>query len=209
MMRTGERARHPDMDTSLSLLQSLQSSDDSKSWEVLNHLYRPMIRNWLARNDVRVDDQEDVVQEVLIHVAKHVAEFRHSGQRGAFRSWMKRVTINRLRNFSRKNANRTLSVGGSDFEKFLEKWADPSSLEANFWRNEYQQSVISYVLNIVKKRFRQNVYQAFYQTAILNEDVETVARELEMTEAAVYTARSRVLRAVRTLKQGILEGNDA
>ena len=196
------------METSLSLLKSLQSSDDSKSWGVLDRLYRPLIHNWLARNEVRSDDQEDVVQEVLLNVAKHVRKFEHSGQRGSFRSWLKKITINCLRNYGRKHANRVLSIGGSDFEEFLRKWADPESLEAEFWDEEYEQNLIKFILTVAKKRFRKNVFEAFYQTAIQRQDVADVAKNLGMTEAAIYTARSRVLRMIRTLKQGMSDEED-
>ena len=193
------------MDTSATLLESLQSQDESESWMILNQLYGPMIRHWLSRNQVRIDEQDDVVQEVLVLVARKIEQFEHSGRTGAFRNWLKQITINTLRNHGRKKSNQLLGVGGSDFERFVNQWEDPNSQVSKLWRQEYRQSVITYLLDIAKRKFSDSTYQAFYETAVLNRDVESVGEELEMSVAAIYTARSRVLKELRRLKEGICD----
>ena len=193
------------MDTSATLLESLQRSDDSQSWMILNDLYGPMIRNWLGRNNVRTGEQDDVAQEVLVLVSQKIGEFEHSGRTGAFRNWLKQITINCLRNHARKRANRQAAVGGSDFEAFLNAWADPKSQVSKLWRQEYQQNVIAYALRVAQQKFTEQTFQAFHMTAMLNENPDDVAEKLDMSVAAVYTARSRVLKELRQLKQGICD----
>ena len=101
------------MDTSRSLLESLRNPDDAESWAVLNQLYRPLIQKWLARNEVGIADHDDIAQEVLVLVSTKINTFEHSGQTGAFRNWLKQITINCLRNYQRKQANRHRAVGGN------------------------------------------------------------------------------------------------
>ncbi len=193
------------MDTSATLLESLQSPDESESWLILNQLYGPLIRNWLQRNHVRLDDHDDVVQEVLVQVSKKIDQFQHSGRVGAFRNWLKQITINCLRNYGRKRANKQIPVGGSDFEEFVNQWADPNSQISRVWRVEYQQSVVAYLLHVAQQKFSQKTYQAFYETAVLNREANEVAEQLDMSVAAIYTARSRVLKELRNLKHGICD----
>ena len=57
------------MDTNLTLLQSIKKSKGTHSWKIMNELYRPMIRKWLQRLHVRVDDEDD-----LNHYEYHVIE---------------------------------------------------------------------------------------------------------------------------------------
>jgi len=197
------------MDTSASLLESLQNPDESESWALLNQLYGPLIRKWLSRNEVWIAEHDDIAQEVLVQVAGKINEFEHSGRTGAFRGWLKQITINCLRNYQRKQANRQQPVGGSDFERFINEWEVPRSRLSQAWHEEYQQSVMAYLLQVARKKFSDKTYRAFYETAILNRDAESVSQELNMSVPAIYTARSRVLKELRQLKKGICDDDSS
>ncbi|MFN7840575.1 MAG: sigma-70 family RNA polymerase sigma factor, partial [Pirellula sp.] len=45
----------------------------------------------------------------------------------------------------------------------------------------------------------KETWDAFWRTAVLNENVEKVASELGLSRGAVYIARSRVTAKIRTL----------
>ena len=82
-------------ETRQSLLLRARTGE-TNAWKDLTDLYRPLILGWLNRQDVQARDLEDLSQEVLLSVVKHLPGFQHSGQRGAFRSWLEKTGVGRL-----------------------------------------------------------------------------------------------------------------
>lgn len=90
--------RDHDSDTSLTLLEQLGEQSDEHSWSRLYELYSPLLRAWLGRYEVQTADADDLIQEVLMVVSRELPDFRHNGRTGAFRNWLRRILVNRLRN---------------------------------------------------------------------------------------------------------------
>src|SRR5271168_3972256 len=84
-------------ETSATLLERLNDRSDSIAWRRLVDLYSPLINGWLHRHGVSTDDAEDLTQEVLAVIVREVSRFRHNGRVGAFRTWLRTITINCLR----------------------------------------------------------------------------------------------------------------
>src|SRR5262249_62190732 len=85
-------------DTRQSLLIRAQNGDGD-AWQNLITLYRPLIVGWLRRQGVRPDEVDDLAQDILLTVVKSLPAFSHSGQRGAFRCWLRTIARNRLIDF--------------------------------------------------------------------------------------------------------------
>jgi DNA-directed RNA polymerase specialized sigma24 family protein len=66
-------------ETRQSLLLRAQAGETT-AWKELTDLYRPLIRAWLNRQGVPARDLEDLGQEVLLSVVKHLPGFQYSGQ---------------------------------------------------------------------------------------------------------------------------------
>ncbi|MEM7477093.1 MAG: sigma-70 family RNA polymerase sigma factor [Planctomycetota bacterium] len=191
------------MDTQLSLLETLKRDGDNESWRLLSELYSPLVRRWLRRSNVRIDELDDLLQEVFLVVMDKIGSFKHEAQTGAFRNWLKKVTVNCLRNFIRKKGNKAFAMGGSGFDAFLHQCEDPQSRISQIWEEEHRRGVLAYLIKSVKPRFSAATYQAFYQTAILGKSSQEVADTLGMTRASVHTAKSRVLAEMRRMGQGL------
>src|SRR5262245_24682673 len=88
-------------ETPVSLLDRLRGSPDWSNWARFVRLCPPLIRYALRRQAVPVTDADDLVQEVLQVVVRELPQFRHNQQKGAFRAWLRTVTVHRLRNFWR------------------------------------------------------------------------------------------------------------
>src|SRR6516164_4011555 len=58
---------------------------EEEAWKDLTDLYRPLIIGWLNRQGVPAVDLEDLSQDVLLRVVKHLPAFEHSGNKGVFR----------------------------------------------------------------------------------------------------------------------------
>jgi len=79
-------------------------------------LYGPLLSHWLQRYGVHPSDIDDLVQDVLMVVSTSMKTFAHNGRPGAFRSWLRTILINRLRNFWRSRGQRPQVGGGSEVD---------------------------------------------------------------------------------------------
>lgn len=192
------------MDTSASLLESLRVAADEAAWETLCDLYSPLIRGWLTRLGAAPDDLDDLVQEVLVVVMRRVPDFRRE-RAGAFRSWLKTISGNCLRDHWRRKRKQGLTPGGSDFAELLAQLADPQSGLSKIWEQEYDKHVTQSLLQRIRHHFSEKTWTAFHRFTLEGASAETVAADLEMTTNAVFIAKSRVLAKLREYGRGLLD----
>ena len=194
-------------DTSITLLQRLQHSNDPENWERLMSLYRPLLTSWLRRYDVQVSDSDDLIQEVLMAVAKDLPTFDHNGRTGAFRAWLRSIMVNRLRNFWRSRGRQLQAQGGSDIQQRLAQLDDPSSEMSQLWNQQHDLHVAQQLLRQVEPDFTAQTWAAFTRVAIDGQRADAVAAELGISTNAVFIAKSRVLSRLRREAAGLIDSN--
>ena len=194
-------------ETSLSLLNRLQRSPESETWNRLVDLYAPLIRAWLRKYDVQESDAEDLVQEVLLAVSKDLGKFDHGGQPGAFRGWLKAILVNRLRKFWRARDRRPQARGGSDIDARLSQLDDPASEASRVWDRQHDQHVLRQLLALAEPHFAPSTWKAFSRVALDGARPEAVAKELGISLNAVCIAKSRVLSRLRQESEGLIESS--
>src|SRR5215470_6627652 len=118
------------MDTSASLLQRVRERNDAAGWERLVQLYTPLIRTWVGRHVPQSGDVDDVVQQVFAVVVARLPDFVHSGRPGAFRHWLRSITVNHLRAFWR---SRRQPAAQAEVEAVLDQLEDPASDPSREW----------------------------------------------------------------------------
>lgn len=192
------------VDTSLSLLLRA-GTGDQVAWEQLDALYRPLIRGWLARNQVDPQEAGDLTQDVLFAVARGIDRFQHAGPAGSFRGWLRTITVNRAREFWRAGRLRTPAAGGDAFLKVVEELADPTSGVSAAWDREHDELVLRQILERVTAEFEPQTMKAFRKVTFEGCSGSEAAAELGMTVAAVYAAKSRILSRLRTEAGGLLD----
>jgi len=146
--------REHDSNTSQTLLEQLGERDDDASWKQLLDLYAPLLRSWLGRYDVQASDADDLVQDVLMVVMRELSSFQHNQQTGAFRNWLRRILVNRLRNFWRQRG-RDVASGDSDIARKLNEFEDPQSQLTQIWDTEHNQYRISRLLKLIEPQFSE------------------------------------------------------
>src|SRR4029077_16640540 len=92
-------------DTPVSLLEHLCLQPDEETWKRFVDLYAPLIRGWLRRYSVAEQDAEDLAQEVMAVMIRQFPSFEHNHRGGAFRNWLRTVTVNQLRVLWRTRRN--------------------------------------------------------------------------------------------------------
>jgi RNA polymerase sigma-70 factor (ECF subfamily) len=192
-------------DTSLTLLEQLSNDSDDESWARLVALYSPLLRGWLVRYDIQDADADDLVQDVLLVAIRELPSFRHSQQTGAFRSWLRGILINRLRNFWRKRGRVDLASGDSDLARRLNEFEDPHSQLTRIWDREHDRYLTRKLLELIEPRFADTTRNAFRRLVLDGASADVVAAELDMSLNAVFTAKSRVLRELRRLGTGLID----
>ncbi len=190
--------------TSASLLDRLHDPR-SPEWERMLSVYAPLIRNWLRRYDALADDAEDLVQEVLAVVVRRMPEFSHNGRTGAFRAWLRTITVNVLHDFWKKRQNHPKAIGGSDFLGALGELADPHSGLSQEWDREHDLRVTRQLLELLRPSFEETTWRAFEQTAILGQPAAETAHKLGISVNAVFIAKSRVLSKLRQEAAGLVD----
>jgi hypothetical protein len=67
------------------------------------------------------------------------------------------------------------------------------------WETERLDQIYRAAARVVEAQFSPEVWQLFHRTTVEGEAIETVALELGKSAGAAYTARSRVMKALRTV----------
>jgi RNA polymerase sigma factor (sigma-70 family) len=191
--------------TSVSLLQKLQAPGDREAWDRLVRLYAPLLRQWLRSFEVQEADAEDLVQDVLTVVVRESPQFVHNHQAGAFRAWLRRVLVNRLRNFWRGRQHRPVATGTSSVEERLKELEDDASQASRLWDEQHDRDTLARLLEQIRGRFLPKTWDAFHRQMFGGQRADQVARELGMPLSSVYVARSRVLAALRREAAGLID----
>jgi RNA polymerase sigma factor (sigma-70 family) len=192
-------------ETSLSLLERLRTQPDAGTWRRLVDLYTPLIRHWLRRHGVAPQDADDLTQDVLAVLVRELPRFEHDGRPGAFRCWLRTVTVHRVRDFWRRRQARPVATGASDFLKMLDQLEDPYSALSRQWDEEHDRHVARRLLELLEPQFEPNTWRAFRRVVLDGVKASVAAAELSVSVNAVLLAKSRILRRLRHEMRGLTD----
>lgn len=118
-----------------------------------------------------------------------------------FRGWLKTVVENEIRGYLSRRNRRPGDFGhgiDSEADSGLEQLMDPEAgAEQIACEIEEKRELLHRAMEAVKSRVQPETWIAFKQTTVDDLDAATVARELRMSVAAVYKAKSRVQELLR------------
>ena len=183
---------------SSTLLAQLQANRP-EAWQRFVRLYSPMVYRWCRRSGVVADDAADVLQEVLAAVSRHVSEFRRDGLHASFTAWLATVTRSKVSDHYRRRHGRVEARGGTTAQHRMAEIPQPPepSHETIQPDAEAVACLSRRVLDLIRAEFEPTTWQAFWRTAVEGQSPAQVAEELQMSVAAVYMAKSRVLGRLR------------
>lgn len=145
-------------------------------------------------------DVDDVVQDVLTVLVREVGAFRHNGQKGAFRKWLRGIVLNRVRGLERQ-AIRNSASGAELLERYFD---DGSELTAQ-WNREHDLHVVQKLLEQIAGDFEPITWKIFKAFVLDDQPATVVATKLDVSEASVWAAKSRVLKRLRAEAKDLLE----
>ena len=189
--------------TSLSLLQRLRRRDDDPAWRRFDRVYRPLIAGWLRHAHVQASEADDLAQEVMLVVVRRLGEFEHAGRVGAFRTWLRNISSNVLRDCWRRRQRR--GEQRTTLGDLAEQLADPQSDLSQNWERDHDGQVLRRLLDLLAEEFAASTVQALRRLTLDQAAADAVAQELGISVGAVYIAKSRVLRRLREEAAGLLD----
>ena len=190
--------------TRQSLLLRAREGDQG-AWADLSRLYNPLIHGYLRRQSVPEAEQDDLVQEILMAIVRGLPAFEHSGRRGAFRAWLRAIAYNHSCDFWRSPARRTSTLSDTMAEETLLRLEDPDDSLHRFWADEHDEYVLRCLIDLIELEFEPTTVRAFRRVALEGASGADVAAELGITLVAVYAGRSRVLKRLKELAEGLLD----
>ena len=184
--------------TSRSLLMQLTDGQPA-AWERLTSLYAPLVYHWCWSMRLAEQDMPDVFQQVFQSVASHIQAFHKDGPGYTFRSWLRAITRNKVRDHFRRNAHQAQAAGGTDaqiyFSQLAAPLADPEEADEEGAHDEEEEvrQLLRGALEHIREQVQPQTWLAFWKVVVEGKTPEQVGEELAMRPGTVRVARSRVL----------------
>jgi RNA polymerase sigma-70 factor, ECF subfamily len=183
--------------TSLGLLERLKRAPPGAAeWRKLQDIYLPLVRSWLARVPGIGEEADDLAQEVLVVLMRELANFERIRD-GSFRAWLRQITVNRIRAFSKMRRRQPLAGLGRESDQLLEQLEDPSSDLAQQWDRDHDRHVFQKLQSLVQPDFEPRTWEAFVLFALQERPAAEVSNKLGISEGAVIQAKFRILKRLR------------
>lgn len=184
---------NPIQTTALSLLWRVRDPSDHAAWREFDRRYRELLVRFCRRRGVPHMDAEDLVQRVFLGLSKTLPHFTYDPNRGRFRDYLFRCIRNAISEWA-SGPNRRLdgldsSVGATRPQPGVAPPEDPS--ESSEWEAEWVAHHYRLALETVRQTFDAQSVDIFNRS-IAGAKVADLARELGMTEEAVYKVRQRI-----------------
>ena len=187
--------------TRATLIRRLKDWRDQSSWQEFFDTYWNLIYGVAIKGGLNRAEAEDVVQETLISVAKHMPTFQYDPSIGSFKGWLLNMTRWRITDHLRKRKHMSMSDQPADEDYKIEKESEllPPDLE-KLWDVEWENNLLKAALDKARRRLDPHQYQIFDFYVNKEWAPEKVAKTFSIPIAQVYLAKHRV---TETIKQEV------
>jgi RNA polymerase sigma factor (sigma-70 family) len=181
-----------------SLLVRLKDWQDDASWRDFFNTYWRLVYGVALKAGLTEQEAQEVVQETVITVARHIPQFKYEPNICSFKTWLLNLTRWRIVDQLRKRPKKVMITGRSNGEHaagtaMLERVPDPASLNLDaVWDKEWEQHLLSSAIQSVKRKVNPEQYQIFHLCVFKEWPVQKVTRELGISATRVYLAKHRV-----------------
>ncbi|MCH8828568.1 MAG: sigma-70 family RNA polymerase sigma factor, partial [Planctomycetes bacterium] len=155
--------------TSVSLLRRLRQPNQDAAWQRFVDLYAPLIFHWAKTHGLNATDSADLVQEVMATLVVKLPQFQYDPKR-RFRGWLRTVTVNKARDFQRREAARPVI----DNNESIQNLAVPDAVDL-FDEAEYRRFLVRRCLELMRTEFQDKSWQACWKHIIEDRRAADVA----------------------------------
>lgn len=186
--------------TRVSLINRVKNLTDDRSWTEFFARYQRIVQSVARSRGLSEHEAEDVMQEVFKRVAETIGQFSAVPRPGSFRSWLFQLTRWRADDKMRERERQiwgnlaTRSTGEADLDATPAAGhvQTPEELETNF-AAEAQRHLVETLFKTIEHSVTPKQLQIFQLLVIDETPVEKVAELYQVTPAAVYVIKHRVI----------------
>lgn len=182
--------------TRATLLHRLKDWKDQSSWQDFFDTYWKLIYGVAVKGGLSSTEAEDVVQETIISVAKHMPGFKYDPAVGSFKGWLLNMTRWRIRDQLRKRRVHEVTTVDTTDEDPAEQACRNPELE-QLWDAEWENNLLAAAVTKARRRLDPKQYQIFDFYVNRNWEAEKVAKMLNVPVAQVYLAKHRVMEMIK------------
>jgi RNA polymerase sigma-70 factor (ECF subfamily) len=201
--------------TRRSLVLRLRDLDDQAAWAEFVEIYEPLLYRLARAKGLQDADAQDLCQDVFRAVAGAIERWDPDPAKGKFRGWLFRIARNMCIDFLAGQKRHARGSGSTSVHEMLAARPVVDAGAQALFAAEFRRRAFLWAAEQVKHEFQDSTWQAFWRTGVENRPIAAVARELGISEGAVYVARSRVLARLRgrveqlTEDSGLVPGGEA
>ncbi|MCH2208870.1 MAG: RNA polymerase sigma factor [Lentisphaerales bacterium] len=185
-----------DLHTRETLLMRIRSKQDDLSWEEFTAAYERYIYLVIRGMNVGHHDAEDLVQSVMLAIWQKIPEFEYHPSRSKFRTWLCRITRNKVVDYIRSATSESRKIDGVHVDEVslpeIEEIAE----------KEWKAHITDSAWEIIQSEFNESTLKCFQlmQNGGIAKDI---AVELDISESSVYVffkrVKDRFIKEVRRL----------
>jgi RNA polymerase sigma-70 factor (ECF subfamily) len=194
--------------TRATLIQRLKNWQDQSSWQEFFDTYWKLIYDIARKGGLTGAEAQDVVQETMISVARHMPTFKYDPAIGSFKAWLLNVTRWRITDQLRKRSPLAAHDPASGLESAfddlatglggVEKVVDQSSRDLEvLWDAEWEKNLLNAAIVKVKRRVDPQKYQIFDFYVNKAWAPEKVAASFGITVDQVYLVKHRITELIK------------
>lgn len=187
-------------ETRASLILRLQNVEDFEAWSRFESIYAPVIYRVATRHGLQPSDAENVIQEVLLRVAKSVGQWIESSSNGPFRAWLLTIARNETVRLISRSASQPAGFGAGSHDPNWKELATSESVQSQL-DIEYQREVFLWAAEQVRGRVAETTWLAFWLTHVEGLSIDEAASRLGVKAGNIYFGRSRVMHRLKLLVQ--------
>lgn len=176
----------------------LRHKRDDLSWEEFVAAYERYIYLLIRGMKMGHHDAEDLVQGVMLAIWQKIPEFEYNPDRSKFRTWICRITRNKVVDYIRSSTSKSNKMNNYVLEE--------SSLPEieDLAENEWKAHVTDKAWETVSKCFEEKSLECF-ELVKKGNPVDEIAKKLEISESSVYVyskrVKDRLIREIRLLDE--------
>jgi len=190
--------------TRTTLLNRLKDWQDQAGWQLFFDTYWKLIYGVARKAGLSDVEAQDVVQETLVAVAKHIPTFKYDPALGSFKAWLLNMArwriIDQMRKrgpFSRYHRRRG-KPGTPARTDTVEAVPDPAGGWLDkLWDEDWQANLLETATNNVRRRLDPQKYQVFDCYVNKGWAASKVAATFGLSVENVYVAKHRITQLLK------------
>ncbi|MDP7029479.1 MAG: sigma-70 family RNA polymerase sigma factor [Phycisphaerales bacterium] len=165
--------------------------DRELGWSEFADKYSRVIAGFARNAGLPAQEADDVLQDVLLGFFRVSDRFEYDPQKGRFRGYLKRVTLNAIR--ARHRRKRPTTGFDDSVDPPVENDLDAA------WDRQWTEQLLQRAMGEARNEVEDRTWQAFELYGVRGVPVDAVAEETGMTPAAIRHAKMRLTKRVREI----------